>query len=116
MSGRSGASRVIEVKNAKKWIQNGARRVEILRGISLDIPSGQFLAILGASGSGKSTLLGLLAGLDTPSEGEIWLDGVPIHNLAEAELAAVRGGKIGWLRARHCAYASCGIISHTVRQ
>jgi putative ABC transport system ATP-binding protein len=88
---------LIQVKNAKKWIQNGARRVEILRGISLDIPSGQFLAILGASGSGKSTLLGLLAGLDTPSEGEIWLDGVPIHNLAESELAAVRGCKIGFV-------------------
>ena len=51
------------------------------------------MAILGASGSGKSTLLGLLAGLDTPSSGEIWLDGVPIHNLAEAELAAVRGAQ-----------------------
>ena len=76
--------RVIEVRDAKKWIQNGARRVEILKGISLTIPAGQFVAIVGASGSGKSTLLGLLAGLDTPSEGEIWLDGVPIHNLAEA--------------------------------
>ena len=88
---------MIQVKNAKKWIQNGARRVEILRGISLDIPAGQFLAILGASGSGKSTLLGLLAGLDTPSSGEIWLDGIPIHNLAEAELAEVRGAKIGFV-------------------
>ncbi|MGD0156846.1 MAG: ABC transporter ATP-binding protein [Terracidiphilus sp.] len=88
---------MIQVKGAKKWIQNGARRVDILQGISLDIPAGQFVAILGASGSGKSTLLGLLAGLDTPSEGEIWLDGVPIHNLAEAELAAVRGRKIGFV-------------------
>jgi putative ABC transport system ATP-binding protein len=88
---------VIEVRDAKKWIQNGARRVEILKGISLTIPPGQFVAILGASGSGKSTLLGLLAGLDTPSSGEIWLDGVPIHNLAEAELAAVRGAKIGFV-------------------
>jgi putative ABC transport system ATP-binding protein len=88
---------VIEVRDAKKWIQNGARRVEILKGISLTIPAGQFVAILGASGSGKSTLLGLLAGLDTPSSGEIWLDGVPIHNLAEAELAAVRGAKIGFV-------------------
>ena len=88
---------MIQVKGAKKWIQNGARRVEILQGISLDIPAGQFVAIVGASGSGKSTLLGLLAGLDTPSEGEIWLDGVPIHNLAETELAAVRGRKIGFV-------------------
>jgi putative ABC transport system ATP-binding protein len=88
---------VIEVRELKKWIQNGSRRVEILKGISLRIPAGQFVAILGASGSGKSTLLGLLAGLDSPSEGEIWLDGTPIHNLAEAELAAVRGRKIGFV-------------------
>jgi putative ABC transport system ATP-binding protein len=88
---------VIEVRDVKKWIQNGSRRVEILRGISLSIPAGQFVAIVGASGSGKSTLLGLLAGLDTPSSGEIWLDGTPIHNLAEAQLAAVRGLKIGFV-------------------
>jgi putative ABC transport system ATP-binding protein len=88
---------VIQVRDAKKWIQNGARRVDILKGISLAIPAGQFVAIVGASGSGKSTLLGLLAGLDTPSSGEIWLDGVPIHNLAEAELASVRGRKIGFV-------------------
>jgi len=88
---------VIEVRDANKWIQNGARRVEILKGITLTIPAGQFVAILGASGSGKSTLLGLLAGLDTPSSGEIWLDGIPIHNLAEAELAEVRGAKIGFV-------------------
>ncbi len=88
---------MIEVRDAKKWIQNGTRRVEILKGITLTIPSGQFVAILGASGSGKSTLLGLMAGLDSPSTGEIWLDSVPIHNLAEAELAAVRGAKIGFV-------------------
>ena len=88
---------MIEVRDAQKWIQNGARRVDILKGISLTIPAGQFVAIVGASGSGKSTLLGLLAGLDSPSSGEVWLDGVPIHNLAEAELAAVRGRKIGFV-------------------
>jgi putative ABC transport system ATP-binding protein len=88
---------VIEVRNLRRWIQNGARRVEILKGISLTIPAGQFVAIVGASGSGKSTLLGLLAGLDMPSEGEIFLDGVPIHNLVESELAEVRGSKIGFV-------------------
>ena len=88
---------MIEVRELQKWIQNGARRVDILKGISLTIPAGQFVAIVGASGSGKSTLLGLLAGLDSPSSGEIWLDGVPIHNLPEAELAAVRGRKIGFV-------------------
>ncbi len=88
---------MIDVRNAKKFIQNGARRVEILKGISLTIPAGQFVAIVGASGSGKSTLLGLLAGLDSSSSGEIWLDGVPIHNLEEGQLAAVRGNKIGFV-------------------
>ena len=88
---------MIEVRNVRKWIQNGARRVEILKGINLSIPSGQFVAIVGASGSGKSTLLGLLAGLDTPSEGEIWLDGTPIHNLEEEALSAVRGQKLGFV-------------------
>ncbi len=88
---------MIEVRDARKSIQNGARRVDILKGISFAIPAGQFVAIVGASGSGKSTLLGLLAGLDSPTSGEIWLDGVPIHNLAEAQLAAVRGRKIGFV-------------------
>ena len=88
---------MIEVRDARKWIQNGARRVDILKGLTFTIPAGQFVAIVGASGSGKSTLLGLLAGLDSPSAGEIWLDGVPIHNLAEAQLAAVRGRKIGFV-------------------
>jgi putative ABC transport system ATP-binding protein len=88
---------VIEVRNVKRWIQNGSRRVDILKGISFSIPAGQFVAIVGASGSGKSTLLGLLAGLDTPSEGEIWLDGTPIHNLVEGDLATVRGRKIGFV-------------------
>ncbi|HWG21707.1 MAG TPA: ABC transporter ATP-binding protein [Terracidiphilus sp.] len=88
---------MIEVRDVQKWIQNGTRRVDILNGISLTIPAGQFVAIVGASGSGKSTLLGLLAGLDSPSSGEVWLDGVPIHNLAEAQLAAVRGRKIGFV-------------------
>lgn len=88
---------MIGARNVQRSIQNGARRVDILKGITLTIPAGQFVAIVGASGSGKSTLLGLLAGLDSPSSGEIWLDGLPIHNLAEAQLAAVRGRKIGFV-------------------
>jgi putative ABC transport system ATP-binding protein len=88
---------MIEVRSVRKWIQNGSRRVEILKGINLTIPAGQFVAIVGASGSGKSTLLGLLAGLDTPSEGEIWLDGTPIHNLEEEALSTIRGQKLGFV-------------------
>lgn len=88
---------MIEVRGLKKSIRNGARTVEILRGIDLTIPKGQFAAIMGASGSGKSTLLGLLAGLDSPSEGEVILDGVSIGNLEEDQLAEVRGRRIGFV-------------------
>ena len=58
---------------------------------------GQFVAIMGPSGSGKSTLLGLLAGLDTPSAGQVILDGQEIQDLSEDDLAVLRGRKIGFV-------------------
>jgi putative ABC transport system ATP-binding protein len=88
---------MITVENVTRTIENGASRVEILRGISFEVPAGQVLAIMGASGSGKSTLLGLLAGLDTASSGRIVLDGTDITNLREDRLAVLRGNKIGFV-------------------
>ena len=88
---------MIEVRGLKKSIRNGTRTVDILRGIDLVIPKGQFAAIMGASGSGKSTLLGLLAGLDSPTEGEVILDGIAISKLEEDKLAEVRGQRIGFV-------------------
>jgi putative ABC transport system ATP-binding protein len=88
---------MILVENLCKTIENQLSKVEILRGISFEVPSGQFLAIMGASGSGKSTLLGLLAGLDTVTSGRIVLDGTDITNLAEDAMARVRGRKIGFV-------------------
>src|ERR1700691_116879 len=80
-----------------KTINTGTHRVEILRGIDLEVPAGQFVAIMGASGSGKSTLLGLLARLDTATGGQVILDGTDITGLNEDELAVVRGTKIGFV-------------------
>ena len=73
--GRRGAAADfgIRVANLKKSIRNGTRTVDILRGISFDVRAGEFVAIVGASGSGKSTLLGLLAGLDSPTSGDVTL-------------------------------------------
>ncbi len=88
---------IIEVRRLAKTIDSGSHRVEILRGIDLAVPKGQFVSIMGPSGSGKSTLLGLLAGLDTPTAGEILLDGEEIHNLPEDDMALLRGRKIGFV-------------------
>jgi putative ABC transport system ATP-binding protein len=88
---------MIDVRGLTKVIDTGTHRVEILRGIDLFVPKGQFLAILGSSGSGKSTLLGLMAGLDSPSSGEIRLDGEEITGLPEDKLAVLRGRKVGFV-------------------
>jgi putative ABC transport system ATP-binding protein len=88
---------ILETRALTKTIDTGTHRVEILRGIDLSIPAGQFLAIMGASGSGKTTLLGLMAGLDAPTSGSVIVDGIDITNLREDELALVRGRKIGFV-------------------
>ena len=88
---------ILVANNITKVIDTGTHRVEILRGVDLEVPAGQFVAIMGASGSGKSTLLGLLAGLDAPSAGTVVIDGVNITALAEDDLALVRGRKIGFV-------------------
>ena len=88
---------MIQVRALTKSIDTGTHRVEILKGIDLEIPRGQFAAIMGPSGSGKSTLLGLLAGLDTPTSGQVILDGEDITNLGEDDMALLRGRKIGFV-------------------
>ncbi len=88
---------IIEVRGLLKTIDSGSHRVEILKGIDLTVPRGQFVAVMGPSGSGKSTLLGLLAGLDAPSSGQILLDGQEITHLGEDEMAVLRGRKIGFV-------------------
>jgi putative ABC transport system ATP-binding protein len=88
---------ILEATGITKTIDTGTHRVEILRGVDLELPAGQFVAIMGASGSGKSTLLGLLAGLDTPTSGKVIIDGVDITGLNEDALALVRGRKIGFV-------------------
>ena len=87
----------IATRNLIKRLPSGGRLLSILDGIDLEIARGESVAILGPSGSGKSTLLALLAGLDRPTEGEILLDGTPIHTLSEDELALLRRRKVGFV-------------------
>lgn len=88
---------MIIVRNLVKTIDTGSHRVEILKGLSFDVPASQVVAIMGPSGSGKTTLLGMLAGLDWPTSGTVSIDGVDITSLSEDELATVRGRKIGFV-------------------
>jgi putative ABC transport system ATP-binding protein len=88
---------MIELRGVSKTVQSGDRPLTILHPLDYTIPSGQFVAVVGPSGSGKSTLLGLLAGLDSPSTGNILIDGVDITTLSEDGLAKLRGESIGFV-------------------
>jgi putative ABC transport system ATP-binding protein len=86
---------VMDVQNITKSLPLGHERIDILKGISFQIMSGEFVSIVGPSGSGKSTLLGIIAGLDNPTTGQVLIDGVDITRMSEGKLAAVRNSKIG---------------------
>ena len=88
---------IIILRGVSKHLPMGGRPLHILHPISLSIPRGQFVAVMGPSGSGKSTLLGLLAGLEPPSAGEIVVNGAELTRLNEDELARFRGRSIGFV-------------------
>ena len=88
---------MIELREVSKTVTSGSEPLTILHPLTATIPRGQFVAIVGPSGSGKSTLLGLLAGLDAPTSGSVWIDGVDITKLDEDALAKLRGEKIGFV-------------------
>src|SRR5262249_50350857 len=88
---------MIELYKVSKVVPSGADRLTILHPLDLTIPDGQFISVVGPSGSGKSTLLGLVAGLDSPTSGEIKIDGRDITKMDEDSLAELRGAKVGFV-------------------
>ena len=88
---------LIEFRDLKKIYAQGEEPVHALDGVSLDIDSGEFVAIMGASGSGKSTLLNILGCLDTPTSGSYMLDGMEIAQRSRKELAQIRNKKLGFV-------------------
>src|SRR5258708_35695567 len=86
---------VMDVREITKILPLGREHIDILKGISFEILSGEFISIVGPSGSGKSTLLGIIAGLDNPSTGQVLIDGMNITRMSEGKLAEVRNKKIG---------------------
>lgn len=88
---------IIQTKHLVKTIPQAGRELQILRGVSLTIDTGESVAITGLSGSGKSTLLGLLAGLDLPTSGTVTLFGQNLEGLDEDQRAALRLGRVGFV-------------------
>jgi putative ABC transport system ATP-binding protein len=88
---------MLEARQLTKEYQSGDHRIAVLRDVSFTIPDGSFVAIVGPSGSGKTTLLGLLAGLDTPTRGQVLLDNADLTALSEDQRAKLRGEKVGFV-------------------
>jgi len=91
------AGSLVEVRDLHKVFSRGGQRIDVLEGVNLDIPEGDFLALMGPSGSGKTTLLNLLGGLDTPSEGSITVAGDRLDKLSGGRLSAWRARHIGFV-------------------
>ncbi|MBC8591038.1 ABC transporter ATP-binding protein [Wansuia hejianensis] len=88
---------IVRIENLNKSYGKGNTKVEALKDVSLTINQGEFVAIVGPSGSGKSTLLHLLGGVDRPTSGKVYVDGIDIYNLSEKELAIFRRRKVGFI-------------------
>ena len=100
------ATPVLSVQNLSKSVQDSSGVLTILHTLAFDVAPGESVAIVGASGSGKSTLLSLLAGLDTPTEGEIWMCGQNLASMNEDQRAAHRARHVGFV------FQNFQLISH----
>ena len=90
-------SSLVRIGNVHKYFTRGSERIDVLQGVNLDIPQGDFLALMGPSGSGKTTLLNLMGGLDKPSGGTLEVGGSNIASLSGAQLSRWRSQHIGFV-------------------
>ncbi len=88
---------LVKVNGVHKYFTRGSEKIDVLKGVTLDIPQGDFLALMGPSGSGKTTLLNLMGGLDKPSSGSIEVGGANIVNLSGGQLSKWRANHIGFV-------------------
>jgi ABC-type lipoprotein export system ATPase subunit len=93
----SDSALMVDLRSVDKHYASAAGDVHVLKGIDLQITPGEFVSIIGKSGSGKSTLINMIAGIDRPTSGEVWINGTPVHKMTENQMAIWRGGNLGIL-------------------
>src|SRR6266576_5655925 len=96
-AGSRGAESIIRVTDVHKYYELGETRVHALRGVTVEVGRGDFVAIMGSSGSGKSTFMNILGCLDKPTTGQYYLEGIEVSSLDKKQLAAIRNRKIGFV-------------------
>jgi putative ABC transport system ATP-binding protein len=94
-NGSNGSGPVVQIKEVVKTFPVGGGEITVLKGLSFDVKSGEFISIVGPSGNGKSTLLNMITGIDRPTSGEVIVTGREVHNMSENQLAAWRGKHVG---------------------
>jgi putative ABC transport system ATP-binding protein len=88
---------ILRIQHVSKSFTRGDERIEVLKNLNLDVPAGEYLGIMGPSGSGKTTLLNLIAGLDKPTHGDLWIGRDRVSGMSEAQLALWRTRSIGFV-------------------
>ena len=88
---------LVQISDVHKYFKRGSERIDVLKGVNLRIPQGDFLALMGPSGSGKTTLLNLIGGLDAPTEGVVDVDGLKVSSLSGSRLSRWRSENIGFV-------------------
>src|SRR5256884_10007754 len=88
---------IVRVRNVHKFFTRGSEQIDVLNDLSLDVQPGEYVGLMGPSGSGKTTLLNLIAGLDSPSQGEIWVGDQLISSMSESQLTRWRTRNIGFI-------------------
>src|SRR5262249_34205247 len=91
------AEPIVRGRGVHKFFRRGSEQIDVLMNLSLDVPEGEFLALMGPSGSGKTTLLNLIAGLDQPSEGQVWVGNQLISGMSESQLGKWRTRHVGFV-------------------
>jgi putative ABC transport system ATP-binding protein len=91
------AEPIVRVRGVHKYFRRGSEQIDVLQDLNLEVADGEFLGLMGPSGSGKTTLLNLIAGLDRPSQGDVWIGGQMVSRMTEAELARWRTRHIGFI-------------------